>query len=612
MKKTDFIPELCMQTYDFLFCADPENGLAEGFYRNDFRLAACRGEKVADTVKQIAPEDAVCMDEWLHTYFQAVLGEQECDEMLALLCVDAVWEKLQEADQLDYDYSVVGMEAQTDGALRRKRISVTRGADALVYSCMDITQYDRKERKRAELLRQASDLAMELSGTGEKLLLSLSQEIRKPLAQMQALLRQETHAESDWETARAYASELEHKVGAMLDASSALRTEQYLEQGIVYIPGLLSELRDLLADAFAQKKMQYSFEVSDAYPAVRTDPSFVRQLLWQPLVNAVTYGKEGGHVHVAVRVENMPVDDFFMEPSADTEKNERIKEFAIYRSEKDEWGLEDADFVNGEWRPGKKPLKKKKTFGTYKPQRRMMVICMTDDGPGIPADKSEKIFCPFEGENAEHAVTGGLGLGLYTVQCIADKMQGEVQFTSGEGENRLMIRVPVLSAGAGEAAYAQHVSEKGRNFPELDFTGIHILVVDHDPQIRELVAHKLQSYGLVTDTACSGAEAVGLLRNSENGYYRMVFFNPDMPNGSGFKMTCIMRDCARDDLADLTFAAYTLHDSSQQRLRCYYCGIDIYLPLPFDEHDLRKELIADLFEQFPEEAHEKIGLHVVK
>ncbi|MBE3138210.1 MAG: PAS domain-containing protein [Actinobacteria bacterium] len=64
-----------------------------------------------------------------------------------------------------------------------------------------------------------------------------------------------------------------------------------------------------------------------------------------------------------------------------------------------------------------------------------LLVSVSDNGCGIPADQQNKIFTKFfRSDNARSEYTDGTGLGLYIVKSILDHMGGEVWFLSKEKE----------------------------------------------------------------------------------------------------------------------------------------------------------------------------------
>jgi CheY-like chemotaxis protein len=78
-------------------------------------------------------------------------------------------------------------------------------------------------------------------------------------------------------------------------------------------------------------------------------------------------------------------------------------------------------------------------------------ITVVDDGIGIPADKREKIFEPFQRAGQETGPIEGTGIGLAISKRLAELMKGRVGFTSEVGRgSTFWIEVPLHNAVSGE------------------------------------------------------------------------------------------------------------------------------------------------------------------
>jgi two-component system osmolarity sensor histidine kinase EnvZ len=70
---------------------------------------------------------------------------------------------------------------------------------------------------------------------------------------------------------------------------------------------------------------------------------------------------------------------------------------------------------------------------------RSVLVTVDDDGPGIPADRRESVFRPFESGSA-----GGTGLGLTIARDIVRAHGGEIVLQDSPlGGLRARIRLPV-------------------------------------------------------------------------------------------------------------------------------------------------------------------------
>jgi signal transduction histidine kinase len=69
-------------------------------------------------------------------------------------------------------------------------------------------------------------------------------------------------------------------------------------------------------------------------------------------------------------------------------------------------------------------------------------LVVTDHGLGVPADKREQIFSPFERAVSAHHY-GGLGLGLFVVRTIVHHYGGSAVVAPVDGDgSRFVIRIP--------------------------------------------------------------------------------------------------------------------------------------------------------------------------
>jgi two-component system sensor histidine kinase FlrB len=75
-----------------------------------------------------------------------------------------------------------------------------------------------------------------------------------------------------------------------------------------------------------------------------------------------------------------------------------------------------------------------------------MNLCVTDNGPGIPSDKLEKIFEPFYTTRSQ-----GTGLGLAVVKTVAQSHHGKVSVCNlADGGACFILRLPIVRAQASK------------------------------------------------------------------------------------------------------------------------------------------------------------------
>ena len=113
--------------------------------------------------------------------------------------------------------------------------------------------------------------------------------------------------------------------------------------------------------------------------------------------------------------------------------------------------------------------------------------------------------------------------------------------------------------------------------PEVLPAMMHVLVVEDEPEIRELIALHLKREGLKVDTAGSAEEAVALI---EKQSYGLLLLDWMLPGASGLDITrSIRRRADRDDLAILMVTARAEATDIVMGLEA---GADDYLTKPFE------------------------------
>jgi signal transduction histidine kinase len=82
---------------------------------------------------------------------------------------------------------------------------------------------------------------------------------------------------------------------------------------------------------------------------------------------------------------------------------------------------------------------------------------VSDNGIGIPADRSEELFQPFSRLGAEHSKVSGTGIGLAFSRKVVEAMGGTVGFESEVGKGStfwvdLPAEPPLAAVAAAEPA----------------------------------------------------------------------------------------------------------------------------------------------------------------
>jgi len=137
--------------------------------------------------------------------------------------------------------------------------------------------------------------------------------------------------------------------------------------------------------------------------------------------------------------------------------------------------------------------------------KNFLKLTIADTGKGIEKDIINKIFDPFFTTKDRGS---GTGLGLYIVHSIVSNHGGHINFYSEPGNGTTInIYFPAIK----ELQKSEELSE-GEDFQG---TGT-VLVIDDDPNIRELSKDVLQGLGYSVITASDGKEGIGLYKDNKN------------------------------------------------------------------------------------------------
>lgn len=163
---------------------------------------------------------------------------------------------------------------------------------------------------------------------------------------------------------------------------------------------------------------------------------------------------------------------------------------------------------------------------------------VVDTGIGVPADRLEEIFRPFEQVDPSMSRTNhGTGLGLTLSQALCDLMGCTLEAESVVGSgSTFRIGVPVAAILGGDAGDA---STGVGGFPTTASTGRHVLVIDDDSDARLLLAETLGELGCTVAFASSGQQGLERARELRPD---LITLDLHMPEMDGWETLRRLRD----------------------------------------------------------------------
>ena len=208
-----------------------------------------------------------------------------------------------------------------------------------------------------------------------------------------------------------------------------------------------------------------------------------------------------------------------------------------------------------------------------------------DDGIGIAPEKQQLIFRQFEqADNSENARKQGTGLGLAISRRIVRMMDSDIKLESEPGKGSSFSFSVKFQPVSGEKTTVTSRPE------EISFPGKRILVVEDNELNMEIICTILENYGIETEQAVNGKEAVRRMEESVPGYYDMIFMDIMMPEMDGLEATRTIRNLDREDCKKIPIYAMSANAFDEDVKRSLASGMNGHLSKPVNLQVLEKTL----------------------
>ena len=291
---------------------------------------------------------------------------------------------------------------------------------------------------------------------------------------------------------------------------------------------LLTDLERMFLPRTQQKGLKLSLALADDLPRwVHADQQKLRQILMNLLENALKYTAEG-----------------------------RITLSAALLEEITEEG-------------GARPV----------PPRYRLAFDVEDTGKGIDETELDRIFHDFErGTHSQN--TAGIGLGLSICRQLSRIMDGEITVSSKSGIGSRFRFTCLVSGGEEPVTNAAPMMTEAKPLVS-EGQELRILIVDDNPENREMLIFMLDSMDLTTREADDGAAAVALFQEWRP---HIILMDMLMPKMDGTQATEAIRSLPGG--SDVAIVAVTANAYGEDEAHLKKMGIDAVLHKPFRIADL--------------------------
>jgi CheY-like chemotaxis protein len=218
-------------------------------------------------------------------------------------------------------------------------------------------------------------------------------------------------------------------------------------------------------------------------------------------------------------------------------------------------------------------------------------VRVDDTGQGIAPEFLPFIFDRFrQADSTTTRAHGGLGLGLAIVHHLVTLHRGTVTAAS-DGPNRgatFTVRIPLAPVRSAARVTSASVAIDVERLPPL--TGIRVLVVDDDPDARDLVTAVLGQSGADVVTAASTVEALDALARARP---HVLVSDLSMPGDDGYALLQRVRALGLDRDGRVPAVALTAFARAEDRARALAAGYAVHVSKPVEPAEL-VEVVARL------------------
>ncbi|MCX7746118.1 MAG: ATP-binding protein [Clostridia bacterium] len=226
-------------------------------------------------------------------------------------------------------------------------------------------------------------------------------------------------------------------------------------------------------------------------------------------------------------------------------------------------------------------------------RNQMIQITVSDTGMGIPEDKLETVFLPFEQVEIEgNSANSGTGLGLSITKNLVELHGGSIHVESqpGKGSSFIFSLPPSYESAQNSKPNKGYTLETNsvdeNDNPQTDNTEFRILIADDEPINLQIFINLFRKENYAIQTANNGFEALQAVE--VNGKPDLVILDVMMPKMSGYEVCRKLRE--QYPIHDLPILLVTVKNQPADILAGFEAGANDYLTKPFQTKELKARI----------------------
>jgi len=206
----------------------------------------------------------------------------------------------------------------------------------------------------------------------------------------------------------------------------------------------------------------------------------------------------------------------------------------------------------------------------------LALIEVEDTGQGMKPEALGELFECYRQGSGPATARNGLGLGLYIVKQLVQLHGGSVEaYSAGEGMgSKVTVRFPLRQSTPTLASEATLPEES-----TLDLEGVRVLIVEDEPDARDLLTTVLSGKGANVSAASDATQALAMF---ESVHPDVVVSDIEMPGEDG----CTLIRRLRRRAGDVPAIAVSGFAAQKDAERALDAGFDIHVSKPIEAREL--------------------------